>query len=70
MIGIKTHGKDLKKYAIKIKYWIHQNMDLLAQIVTLIHPSYKSEAKPNAHNLQAAPKNQNQFCIFHQNFQN
>ena len=23
MIGIKTHEKDLKKYAIKVKYWIH-----------------------------------------------
>ena len=70
MIGIKTHGKDLKKYAIKIKYWIHQNMDLLAQIVTLIHPWYKSEAKPNAHKIQAAPHIKNQVCIFCPNFQN
>ena len=45
-------------------------MDLLAQIVTLIHPSYKSEAKPNAHNLEAAPKPKNKLGIFCEKIEN
>ena len=64
MIGIKTHGKDLKIFSLKIKYWIHQNMDLLVQISTLIHWHTYTDAKPNAHKLEAAPKPKNKLCNF------
>ena len=58
------HGKDLKKYSWKIKYFIHQCKDLLTQISTLIHWHTYTNHNPNAKNLEAAPKPKNTLCNF------
>ena len=62
--------KRLKKYAIKIKYLIHDYKGFWTQISTLIHWHTYTDAKPNAKDLEAAPHIKNQVCIFVQNFKN
>ena len=56
--------KRFGRYAMKIKYLIHQCIDPLAQDLTLIHHIHKPEARPNEKDLKAAPNHQEQFCNF------
>ena len=62
--------KDLKKYAIKIKYLVHDYKGFWTQIATLIHWHTYTDAKPNAKTLKAAPHITNTLCNFCEKSQN
>ena len=70
MIGIKYAWKRLKELCMKIKYCSHQCKDLLIENSTLIHSIHKPDARPSARDLKAAPKAEEEHCIFCEKFQN
>ena len=70
MIGIKIHGKDLKKYAIKIKYLIHDYKGFWIQMSTLIHWHTYTNQNLMHKDLQAAPHLKNNFGIFVKKIEN
>ena len=70
MIGIKTHGKDLKKYAIKIKYLIHDYKGFWIQISTLIHWHTYTDQNLMHKNPGSCAQTINTLCNFCENFQN